>query len=191
MSTAVAPPKPEITPDELLSMPDGKRYELVDGKLVERNVGWDSSWIAGRLHHLLSTFCDSHGGGWVAPSDASYQCFFDEPKKVRRPDVSFIRTERLPASNRPQGHCSIAPDLAVEVISPRDLYSRVEAKVDEYLQAGTPLVWVVDPPTRTARVHRADGTVTDIHENGELEGEDVLPGFRCRLADVFRTPSQK
>jgi Uma2 family endonuclease len=191
MTTAVAaaPPKREVTPEQLLDMPDGKRYELVDGQLVERNMGWDSSWIAGRLHHILSAYCDAHNAGLVAPGDASYQCFADEPKKVRRPDVSFIRAGRLPSDKRPKGHCPIAPDLAVEVISPRDLYSRVEAKVDEYLAAGTRLVWVVDPATCTARVHRADGSITDVHEDAELDGEDVLPGFRCRVADLFRTPT--
>lgn len=191
MSTAVAPPKHEMTPEELLSMPDGKRYELVDGKLVERNMAWKSSRIGGRVSHLLSAYCDAHNAGWVAPGDASYQCFPDAPKKVRRPDASFIHSDRLGAEEEPEGHCPIAPDLAVEVISPGDRYSPVESKVDEYLRAGTRLVWVIDPPTRTVRIHRADGTVMDVHEDGELDGEDVLPGFRCRVAEIFRTPAKK
>jgi len=189
VSTAIATPKREVTPEDLLAVPDGKKYELVDGELVERNMGWDSSWIAGRLHHILSTYCDAHGAGLVAPEGASYQCFADAPRKVRRPDVSFIRAGRLPDGERPKGHCPIAPDLAVEVISPRDLYSLVEVKVDEYLHAGVRRVWVVDPQTCTIRIHRADGTVTDVGADGELDGEDVVRGFRCRVEDVFRTPA--
>jgi Uma2 family endonuclease len=177
-----------VTPEELLAMPDGKRFELSDGQLVERNMGWKASRIGGRLHGYLFDYCESHHAGWAAPGDASYQCFPDAPSKVRRPDVSFIRAERLAAKDEPEGHCPIAPDLAVEVISPGDLYSHIEVKVDEYLRAGVQLVWVVDPPTRTVRVHRPDGSVTDVGEDGELEGEDVLPGFRCRVADLFRTP---
>jgi Uma2 family endonuclease len=178
------------TPEDLLAMPNGDDFELVGGELVERNMGSESSWIGGRLHHFLSTFCDAANAGWVAPADASYQCFPDDADKVRKPDVSFIRLERLPAEDRPEGHCPIAPDLAVEVISPHDLYSDVENKVDEYLEAGVALVWVIDAPTRTVRVHRADGTLADLQEDDELDGENVLPGFRCLLRDLFRPPSR-
>ncbi len=178
------------TPEDLLVLPDGDNFELVGGELVERNRGWESSWIGGRLHHFLSTFCDAHHAGWVAPADAGYQCFSDDLGKVRKPDASFIRLERLPAEERLEGHCPIAPDLAVEVISPHDLYSEVEAKVDEYVQAGVSLVWVVDPPTRSVRVHRADGTLADLREDDELDGENVLPGFRCPVRELFRTPGR-
>jgi Uma2 family endonuclease len=180
--------KQRIPPEDLLTMPNGDGFELVNGALVERNMGWESSWIASRLSHFLTSFCDANQLGWVAGADASYQCFPDDPTKVRRPDVSFIRGDRLAADDRPEGHCRIAPDLAVEVISPNDLYSEVETKVDEYLRAGVQLVWVIDPPTRTVRVHRADGTLADLHEADQLSGENVLPGFRCAVRDLFRTP---
>lgn len=178
------------TPEDLLAMPNGDDFELAGGELVERSMGWDSSWIGGRVHHILSTFCDETNAGWVAPADASYQCFADDPGKVRKPDVSFIRLPRLPAEDRPDGHCPIPPDLAVEVISPHDLYSDVEGKVDEYLRAGVSLVWVIDPPARSVRVHRADGSLSDLLEEDVLDGEDVLPGFRCLVRDVFRTPGR-
>ena len=100
------------------------------------------------------------GLGWVAGADASYQCFPAAARQVRKPDASFIRIDRLPAGEEPEGHCPIAPDLAVEVVSPNDLYSEVEEKVDDYLAAGVRLVWVIDPPTRTAHVHRAGGGVS-------------------------------
>ena len=86
---------------------------------------------------------------------------------------------------RLRGHCRIAPNLAVEVISPNDSYEEVEEKVREYLAANVELVWVINPATRSVRVHRADGSVTDLDENSELDGENVVPGFRCRVCDLF------
>ena len=83
------------TPDDLLKMPDGNRYELVDGNLVERIVSLWSSYVAGRLHNLLSNHCQKNSLGWVLPEGTSYQCFPDDPERVRRPDTSFIRRERL------------------------------------------------------------------------------------------------
>lgn len=66
----------------------------------------------------------------------------------------------------------------------------VEGKVDEYLRAGVSLVWVIDPLTRTVRVHRADGRLTDLRADDALDGEDVLPGFRCLVRDLFRAPAR-
>src|SRR5947207_15941173 len=145
------------TPEDLLTLPDADSYELVDGHLVERNMGGKASWIGGRLAHFLATFCDAHGHGLVFPADASYQCFRDAPAKVRKPDVSFIRRERMSPDRIPQGHLSLAPDLAVEVISPNDSYYEVEAKIREYLGAGVRLVWVINPDSRLVRVHRPIG----------------------------------
>lgn len=180
--------KQTCTPEELLKMPDGDLYELVDGELVERHMGCESSWIGCRLCGVLSTFCDSHQSGWVLGADASFQCFPDSPGKVRKPDGSFIRLGRLANEKIPTGHCPIAPDLAIEVVSPHDSYSEVEEKVDEYLAAGVLLVWVIDPPTRTVRVHRHIGSLTDLGLTDELNGEQVLPGFRLSLSDLFKPP---
>jgi len=164
----------------------------VDGELVERNMGWESSWIGGQLYLLLGNYCKAHRLGWVAPGDASYQCFPFPSDKVRRPDVSFISIQRLTPDRKPTGHCLIAPDLIVEVVSPNDLYVEVEAKVAEYLEAGVRLVWVVNPPTRSIRVHRKEGTVTDLEATDELSGEDVVPGFLCRVAEIFEPfPSEE
>jgi len=187
MSTAEA--KTRYSPEDLLALPDEKNHELVDGELVERNMGCESSWIGGRLHHFLSAYCDAKRLGVVFPADSGYQCFPDAPEKVRKPDVSFISVQRLAPDKIPAGHCLIAPDLAVEVVSPNDFYYDVEAKVAEYLEAGVRLIWVVNPPTRSIRVHRKDGTVTDLEENEELNGQDVIPGFHCRVGDLFAFPA--
>ena len=181
--------KQRYTPEDLLAMPDGKDYELVNGELVERKTGWHSSRVGGRLVQFLGSHCDAHGLGWVAQADAGYQCFPDAPGKVRKPDVSFIRLERLSPSDQPEGHCRIVPDLVAEVVSPNDLYYEVEEKLMEYLAVGVRLVWVVNPPTRTVRVHRADGTAAFLREADELSGDDVVPGFRCRVGALFAIPA--
>src|SRR5262245_59560195 len=142
MTVAVATEnKTRYTPEDLLTMPDGKNYELVDGRLVERKLGAESSWIGGRLHSRLDLFCEEHSLGWVWPADNSYQCFAHAPKLVRRPDVSFIRAVRLPGGELPKGHVRIPPDLAVEVVSPNDLAYEVEERIEDYQKAGVPLIW--------------------------------------------------
>jgi Uma2 family endonuclease len=110
---------------------------------------------------------------------------------VRKADVSFIRLDRQTAAQAiEEGHCPIAPDLAVEVLSPNDLAYEVALKVSEYLRAGVRLVWVVHPEVRTVEVHRPQGAGVILHEQDELSSEDVLPGFRCRVADLFVMPTQ-
>jgi Uma2 family endonuclease len=187
MSTVASPPR--YTPEDLLRMPDGDRYELVDGQLVEHTMSFWSSYVAGQLLALMNAFSLANQRGWVLPEGVTYQCFADAPQKVRKADVSFIRLERITLEQATaEGHCPVAPDIAVEVVSPNDLAYEVDAKVREFLEAGARLVWVVNPETRTVEVHRAHGQGTILREQDELAGEDVLPGFRCRVADLFQPP---
>src|SRR5262249_54789382 len=160
-------------------MRDGDFYELVDGKLVERHMGFRSSRVGGELVRRLSNYCHEKGLGWVPLSDAGYQCFPNAPNKVRKPDGSFVHRERLPLEQEPEGHCRIAPDLAIEVASPNDEFDELEEKVDEYLSAGVRLIWVVSPVGQRVFVHRANGQGTILRGDDELTGEDVLPGFHC------------
>src|SRR4051812_17905921 len=138
----------QITPEELLTLPDAINYELVDGRLVERHMGMESSKVGARILGIIALFLGESPRGHLFGADAGYQCFDFAPRQVRKPDVSFIRFGRLPQEQVPKGHCPIPPDLAVEVISPGDLADEVEEKVSEYLRANVPLVWVVHPPTR-------------------------------------------
>jgi Uma2 family endonuclease len=174
------------TAEDLLTIPDGDQFELVDGRLVETHMGTEASFTGGVLHYYLYLHCDPPTRGWVFPADVSYQCFPGRPNLVRRPDVSFLRLGRLPNEELPEGHLRTAPDLAVEVVSPNDLYYEVEEKIKEYRSAGVSLIWVIVPPTRTVLVRRLDGTAAEVGENGELDGEQIVPGFRCRVADLFR-----
>jgi Uma2 family endonuclease len=159
--------------------------------LVERNMSMLSNYIAGVVYSLLFGFCRPKKLGWVFPEGTSYQCFQDDPSKVRRPDVSFVRLERLsPEEAAARGHARLAPDLAVEVVSPSDLYYEVDAKAQEWLDAGVKLVWVVNPRTRSVAIHRADGSSAILHEQDELTGENVIPGFRCQVRELFLLPTE-
>jgi Uma2 family endonuclease len=184
MSTLIEP-KAHYTPEDLLALPDGDSYELVDGQLVERKMGLESSGVAGELLSHLGPHCRQHGLGRALPADSGYQCFPHAPGLVRRPDVSFIRKDRLPGGRLPKGWAKFPPDLAVEVVSPNDFAEEVEEKLGDYSRAGVPLIWVIYPSARTARVHRKDGSAAYLSEDDELSGEDVIPGFRCPLREIL------
>ena len=96
-----------------------------------------------------------------------------------------MRFGRFPNERVPKGYIRIPPDLAVEVVSPNDLADHMDFKVEEYLEAGVSLVWVISPNAETVTVHRADGSVTKLHNTDELSGETLLSGFRCKVSDLF------
>jgi Uma2 family endonuclease len=193
----------EYTPEELLAMPGGKHFELVDGRLVERHrttrpektedhMGFLSDLIAGRLFQRLANFCDAHPLGWVLlPSSGGFQGFPDSPRLVRKPDVAFVSFGRFPDEQLPLGYARLAPDLAVEVVSPNDLYEEVDEKVEEYLRAGVRLVWIISPHNHTVRLYRLSGGSQSLRVNDELDGEDVVPGFRCPVRDLFPQPAAR
>jgi Uma2 family endonuclease len=171
--------KSRYSPEDLLTLPDGDHYELVNGRLVEKPSGAEASWVAVQVAVRLTAYQHL---GWVFGSGAGYQCFPADYNRVRKPDVSFVLRQRL---NRiPKGHICIVPDLAVEVVSPNDLYSEVQQKLVEYLDAGVPLVWVVDPESRTVTVHDQSRGF-QLRNSDVLTGGDVLPGFRCEVGELF------
>ena len=171
------------TPDDLLTMPDGDQYELVDGHLVARSMGTWAGTVEVKLTILIYNLVVSKSGGHVFSSAASYRCFPGD--RVRKPDVSFIAAGRLPDGRVPEGHITIIPDLAVEVVSPTDLQYDVDRKVADYLAVGVRLVWVVNPDTRVVLIYRLDGSIAGAREGGDLDGEGVIPGFRCPVAALF------
>jgi Uma2 family endonuclease len=183
MST-IAEPK-TYSSDDLLAMPEGDRHELVDGHLVERNVSALSSLVSGRLFRAVANFCEDRSSAWVFGPDCGYRCFPGHPNTVRKPDVSLILRGRLPSEQLTEGFLTLVPDLAAEVISPHDLAYEVDGKVEEYLEAGGRLIWIVYPSTRKIHVHRLDRTTSVARSNDDLDGEDLLPGFRYRVGDLF------
>ncbi len=173
------------TPEELLRMPDGDRYELVDGHLVERAMGAESSRVGVIILRLIDTHASANRLGLVFGMDCGYQCFPGQPNRLRYPDGSFIARGRLPGDRPPEGHVPIAPDLSVEVVSPNDIASDLEQRIEDFLRAGVCLLWVIYPNTRRVMVFRPGGNVTRLTETEELTGEEVLPGFRCPVAGIF------
>ena len=108
-----------------------------------------------------------------------------DPDTVLGPDIAFVAQQR--ASQIPnRGYAALTPDLVVEILSPDDRPGEYLAKVAQWLDAGSLLVWVIESQRREARVYRPDGSLTIIAADGLLDGEGVLPGFACPLADVFR-----
>jgi Uma2 family endonuclease len=184
MTTATTMPA-KITPEDLLRMEDNNTLELVDGHIVAKNVSIESSRIESKINQLLRNEAERTGDAAVYGSSLGYQCFPEDPGRIRKPDVSLVRRERLAQIKGDRGFMPIAPDLAVEVISPNDVSYEITRKIEEYLSARFSLIWIVDPPTRTVTIHRADGSVTKLHENGEITGETALPEFRCRVGEFF------
>ena len=180
----------KFTADELLTMPEGDRYELVAGELRELHMSQESSWVAGKIFRLLGNFAEDAGIGWVFPEGTSYQCFPWDPQMVRKPDTSFIARDRLPDGPTGEGHTRIVPDLAVEVVSPHDKAYEVDAKVADYREAGVPTVWVANPNQRTIKVYRLEDPSSSSHlsADDELSGDGVLAAFSCRVVDLFPPP---
>jgi Uma2 family endonuclease len=193
MSTATlaAPPARKLTPDDLLALPDrGKGFELVNGQLKELNVSYLSSFTAGRVFNRVSAHVEARNLGWVSPEGTSYRCFPDDPGKVRRADAAFHALDRMTAAlATTEGHCTVVPDLVVEVVSPNDLAYEVAEKQSEWTEAGAKLVWVIHPARQTIHAYRPDGTVTLFNRTDTLTAEPVLPGFRVPVADLFRLPA--
>lgn len=177
----------EITlPEHLDDIVDGELYEFVDGEPVEKHMGAESDEIALRLGGRMQTFAEAHTLGRVYGGTTGYRnCFPHAPRLLRKPDVSFVAESRLPDGRTPRGDFSIAPDLAVEVVSPNDAYEEVSRKVSDYKLAGVKLIWVIDPATKTVLVRRLDRSCAELDETGTLSGEDVIPGFTCPVADLF------
>lgn len=174
-----------MTADELLRthLPD-KHMELVRGVIVvSEPTGFRHGTVTATLTTLLAQHVDSHHLGSVLAAGTGFQIAAD-PDTVRAPDVAFVSRERVP-DPAPLGYAALAPDLVIEVLSPGDRPGETLAKVADWLTAGSRLVWVVDPGRREVRVYRQNGSETLLSERDVLNGEDVVPGFECRLSALF------
>jgi len=170
------------TEEDLRNTPDDGIYELVDGEIRMSPGGVRHGKTSMALVTLLGPFVKEHHLGHVVGPDTGHRL---PGGNVRCPDVSFIASGRFPNEEVPDDFANLAPDLAVEVISPGDRPRWILDKVGEYLEAGVRLVWVIDPQKSSAVVYRS---VTDVREIGldeYLEGGDVLPGFRCQLREIL------
>jgi Uma2 family endonuclease len=162
-----------------------KGYEFIDGRAVEKPMGVKASRVIVNLLEVFAAFVRVNDLGHVFDAEGSYQVFAAQPRKVRKPDASFVARGRFPNEELPEGHSRIFPDLVIEVISPNDLTTDTEERIADYLGAGTRLMWIIHYKTRAAWVFRQDGTAARLTETQSLSGEDVVPGFTCSLATLF------
>jgi len=176
-----------ITAEEFWSYCAGKdgRLELADGSIVEMApVGPLHGGLDSNLGELLNRHAREQQLGRVYVNTGFI--LRRSPDVVRGPDQAFVSTERMRDRPPPaRGFWEVAPDLVVEIVSPDDTADEINQKVREYLAAGTRLVWVVYPRQRQVNVYRASGDVRILFEEGTLDGEDVLPGFRAPLAGLW------
>lgn len=185
------PPLGTATEADVLAPPDGvKRLcELVDGVLVEKPMGYFESRLAAVLIGYLEIFLRAHDLGIVLGEAATLRL---SPGLVRLPDVSFVAWTHFPNRLLPAaGVPDLAPDLAVEVLSPSNTPKEMARKRREYFAAGTTLVWEVDPDARTVTVYtEADQSVV-LDESRAIDGATVLPGFALPIREWFDRAGQR
>jgi len=164
----------------------GERMELIDGELRRRApVGGRHGAMQSRVDRRIGNYIEAHGLGVVFGSDTIYT-FQRGPDRGLRPDVSFIRADRLPPEEDFDKPIAVVPDLVVEVVSPNDRPGEIEEKIAIYLGSGVPLLWVFWPRRRGVSIYAAGQPMRELTEGDELDGGEVLPGFRVAVADLFR-----
>ena len=175
-----------MTADDLLLLNDGgQRYELVRGALkVMSPSGFEHGEIVGHMTVVIGSFVHEQGLGRVLGAETGFK-LTENPDTVRAPDIAFVAAHRSPAPAERKKFPRLAPDLVVEVCSPHDKQHEVRSKVEDYIAAGVRLIWVVDPATRTITAHRPASEARVIGWDDEVDGHDVLPGFRRSVADLF------
>lgn len=175
-----------MTANELLQLPrDGFRYELIQGELTRMSpASHQHGRIALNISAPLHQYVRQHRLGVVYAAETGF-VLERNPDTVRVPDVAFVVRERAAALHDEGGYYPGAPDLAVEVISPHDLYTDVEEKVIAWLDAGTRMVLVVNPRKRTVTAYHSRTQIAILTETDELDGADVVPGWHLPVADIF------
>lgn len=178
----------EYTFDDLLATSGDKLFELIHGQLVEKQLGFLAIWVATRIAFLIESHVSTPRRGYGC-TELPINCFPWIPNHGRRPDVAYYHRERLPAGQPTEDPLTVAPNLVVEVLSKNDEAIDVDVKVEEYLRAGVEIVWIVNPQTRTVRIHRLDGSAALLHERDTITGDTVLPEFKSVVADFFPPPA--
>jgi len=157
--------------------------ELIDNTLVEKAVGFEASVVAATIVRILGDFVVRHRLGIVSGADGMFRLL---ASSVRGPDVAFLSRERFPGGQFPQeAYPSLAPDLAVEVLSPSNTKAEMMRKRIEYFHSGVRLVWIVDCRSRSVAVYTSPVDVTVLDEEASITGGEVLSGFQCAVAEFF------
>jgi Uma2 family endonuclease len=162
-----------------------KEYELVNGQLEEKLMGGArQSGITVKLVIRLGAYVEANQLGGVYGPDTTFTIGSNQ----RLPDVSFVVAARIPLEGEPEGIWNIAPDLAVEVISPTDFYEKVIGKLLEYFAADVQQVWLISSQHQMLTVYHSPTQATILTEQDELVADALIPGFRCQIAELFRQP---
>ena len=175
-----------VTAGELLDMPDdGWRYELVRGELRRMPpAGFEHGRLASEAGSSLRNYVREHNLGVVCASETGFM-IGTEPDHVRAPDAAFVRRERIEAMGAVTGYWPGAPDLVIEVISPNDRYTEVEEKVEDWLEAGTAIVIIINPRNRTATIRRPSQAPAILSGQDIIDGGEVVPGWQMALREIF------
>jgi Uma2 family endonuclease len=175
-----------LTADDLFRLhSEGVRGELIRGVLCETiPSGMEHGEIVVNLSTELRNFVKPKRLGRLM---ASYSGVWLErgPDTVREPDIAFFAAGKIPAGARIQGYAEVVPDLVVEVKSPSDSVREVTDKARMWLSYGARLAWVLHPNRRSVDVHSRDDAVSTVTDGNTLSGGDVLPGFECKVSDIF------
>lgn len=176
-----------MTAEDLWQLDDEPgRFDLIRGELIRMSpAGFRHGKLSALMTRRIADFVYTHRLGDVVGAETGFVLARD-PDVVLAPDAAFVRSERLPSEDEQEGFLELAPDLVVEVVSPSDRSRDVHAKVRAYLDAGVMLVWVVDPGSQDVTVYTPDRTARVFVTGDELDGGDVLPGFRLPVADIFK-----
>jgi Uma2 family endonuclease len=173
-----------VTAEQLIRIPCGSnRYELVKGELLTMSPsGAEHGAVTANLTAPLTTYVKANKMGVVFGAETGFK-LESNPDTVLAPDISFIRTDRI--KGLCEGYLEIAPDLAVEVISPGESKREVENKAAQWLAFGTVMVCLIYPKLRTVDVRRVTGERFLLSEADELTGEGVVHGFRIPVSEIF------
>lgn len=174
------------TAEDLLALADDEnRYELVRGELIMMTpASARHGKFASRLDRALGGYVEEHELGEVYTAEPGFE-LEAEPPTVRAPDVAFVRRERIPPEGEPDGFWAIAPDLVIEIISPSETAQAIHEKVADYLRAGTQLLWLIYPASQAAMEYLPPMDARRLTVEDDLNGGDVVPGFRYPLRRLF------
>ena len=174
-----------ITVDEFEAICGDERVQLIDGVIVPMTpASNEPSRVTMNVGAILWNHVRHHTLGTVLSSEAGFVLFPDR-ETVLAPDVAFVRAGREPQGDARWHFARLAPDLVVEVLSPSDRASDMQAKVAMYQEAGVPLVWVVDPQAQTVTVLALGQPPRVLSVTDTMDGGDVLPEFHVTIAELF------
>ena len=175
----ILPPPKKMTLEEFLES-DLEGYEYVKGEVIPMPAAsWEHGIVSARIFLCLGLYVRENQLGEVVTPDTGFQV----GECVLKPDIAFISSAQLPDDLSKA--FPVPPDLTIEVVSPSDAFRRVIRKALDYLEAGTKMVWIVEPTSQTVRVYRSETPIRVLGIDDTLTGEDVVEGFSCQVAQLF------